>query len=209
MIAGVLRLSRGDIKSLKITDQYSLHRVVYSLFSDDRSVSEKSGHAPSGFLFADKGGDFSHRQIIFLSDRQPLAPDFGEVETKPISASYLQHELYRFEVRLNPSKRQKDTGKTVPIKGREAIGDWFAQKAPKSWGFIVNREQLDINHLAVEQFKGKDSHAITLSSATISGALQVVDRELFISSFKTGLGRGRAFGFGLLQITPITFNPIN
>jgi CRISPR system Cascade subunit CasE len=32
MIASVLRLSRSDCKALRVTDPYSIHRVVYSLF---------------------------------------------------------------------------------------------------------------------------------------------------------------------------------
>jgi len=31
----------------------------------------------------------------------------------------------------------------------------------------------------------------------------VENRELFITSFRQGIGRGRAFGFGLLQIAPV------
>jgi CRISPR system Cascade subunit CasE len=41
MFASVLHLSRADVKSLKITDAYSLHRVVYDLFDDICSESEK------------------------------------------------------------------------------------------------------------------------------------------------------------------------
>ena len=40
LIASVLILSRRDIKALRITDPYSLHRVVYSLFEDIRSPSK-------------------------------------------------------------------------------------------------------------------------------------------------------------------------
>ncbi|NOU14960.1 MAG: hypothetical protein HOO92_13515, partial [Methylococcaceae bacterium] len=41
MHASVLRLSRSDVKALKITDAYSLHRVVYDLFDDVRSEQQK------------------------------------------------------------------------------------------------------------------------------------------------------------------------
>ena len=43
MIASVLHLDRRDIKALRITDPYSLHRVVYSLYDDVRSAEEKGG----------------------------------------------------------------------------------------------------------------------------------------------------------------------
>ena len=41
MIASALHLSRSDVKALKITDAYSLHRVVYDLFDDIRTETEK------------------------------------------------------------------------------------------------------------------------------------------------------------------------
>jgi CRISPR system Cascade subunit CasE len=44
---------------------------------------------------------------------------------------------------------------------------------------------------------------VTNNAARITGVLRVVDKEKFQSSFYQGLSRGRAFGFGLLQIVPI------
>ena len=207
MIASVLRLSRSDIKNLKITDAYSLHRVVYSLFEDGRTGAEKKASVPSGILYADKGGDFNNRNILLLSNRKPNIPEFGEVESREIPESFLQHEIYRFEVILNPTKRDKNTRKTVPIKGREQILKWFVAKAPASWGFSVKAESLQINNLSVKTFE-KKGHIVTQGSAALQGELTVVDREKFRISFQQGIGRGRAFGFGLLQIVPIA-NPFH
>ena len=66
MIASVLHLSRADVKALKITDAYSLHIAVYSLFDDIRTENEKQKSVPSGILYADKGGDFHGRKILLL-----------------------------------------------------------------------------------------------------------------------------------------------
>ena len=54
----------------------------------------------------------------------------------------------------------------------------------------------------VLQFAGKSKHLITISRAVIQGVLKVTDKERFRQSFAAGLGRGRAFGCGLLQIVP-------
>ena len=56
MIASVLHLTRADVKALKITDTYSLHRVVYSIFDDIRSDSQKTQSVSSGILYADIRG---------------------------------------------------------------------------------------------------------------------------------------------------------
>lgn len=53
--ASVLRLNRADMNTLKITDAYALHKVVYGLFEDIRSDAEKQASIPSGIVYADKG----------------------------------------------------------------------------------------------------------------------------------------------------------
>lgn len=204
MYAAVLRLSRNDVKALKITDAYSLHRVVYDLFEDVRTQPQKQASLPSGILYADKGGDFNSRLILMLADRPPNpAPEHGEVESKTIGAVFLQHHRYAFEVTVNPGKRDKQTGKIVAVRGREAITAWFIDRAEKSWGFKVNPINLQIEKMSVQTFK-KDGQIVTHGSATLKGELQVIDREQFDQSFRQGIGRGRAFGFGLLQIVPLS-----
>lgn len=203
LYASILRLSRSDIKALKITDAYSLHRIVYDLFDDVRNEQQKQASVPSGILYADKGGDFNSRLILMLADRPPNpSPAFGEVESKTINEPFLQHSRYAFEVTINPGKRDKQTGKIIPVRGREAITGWFIERAEKSWGFSVNPDNLQIEKMAVQSFK-KGIQTITHGSATLKGELHVNDRDRFIQSFRQGIGRGRAFGFGLLQIVPI------
>lgn len=202
--ASVLHLSRADMKTLNIKDAYALHKVVYGLFEDVRTDAEKQTSISSGIVYADKGGDFSTRQILMLSNRKPhQTPQFGEVKTKSIHSDFLAHKCYAFEVTLNPGKRDKETGKVVPIRGREAIEQWFKAHALKSWGFSVNPENLQTNKISVQAFE-KMGKTITHGSATLQGELTVIDRERFILSFIQGIGRGRAFGFGLLQIVPLT-----
>ncbi len=208
MIAGVLRLSRADIKALKITDEYSLHRVVYDLFEDVRSEEEKRASKASGILYADKGGDFSHRQILFLANRMPQQPQHGELgKLIPIPDDFLQHERYRFEVTVNPTKREKASKRLVPIRGREAVAEWFMAKAPDAWGFSVDSSSLQVLKLTVREFD-KQGHAVTQGQASLQGVLTVTDRSRFITSFQQGIGRGRAFGCGLLQIVPM-MNPFD
>ena len=209
MIASALHLSRADVKALKITDAYSLHRVVYDLFDDIRSMEEKQKSIPSGILYADKGGDFHGRKILILSNRQPNIPEHGELSIKKIADSFLDYEHYRFEVIMNPTKREKlernekgkkVSGKIIALRKREEIATWFIEKAPQ-WGFEVSPEHLEVRDIQVKRFeKGKET--ITQGQAKLIGRLTVVDKEKFKTSFQNGIGRGRAFGCGLLQIVP-------
>ena len=201
--ATMLHLNRSDAKALKVKDAYSLHRVVYGLFEDVRTESDKKGSVPSGILFADKGGDFYSRKILILSDRKPHpAPQFGEVQSRPVSAEFLAWDRYVFEVTVNPGKRDSKTGKILPVSGRDNVHRWFLDRALNAWGFSVSSHNLEIVRAGVQAFE-KDGRKITHGSATLKGALTVTDRDRFVKSFTKGIGRGRAFGFGLLEIVPL------
>ena len=203
MIASVLQLNRADIKALKIKDAYSLHRVVYSLYEDVRTSAEKSASVASGILYVDKGGDWQSRKILMLSNRQPRQPDYGQLLSKPITEAFLQYDDYRFEITLNPSKRDKASGKTIAIRTHQAISQWFTAKVQRSHGFSINPHHLQINRSVVQCFE-KQGFKVTQGCVTLTGILKVTDRARFINSFQQGIGRGRAFGLGLLQVVPIT-----
>lgn len=210
LFASVLRLDRKAIKALKIRDTYSLHRVVYSLFEDVRDSEEKDASTRSGIQWVDKGGDAYGRQILMLSNRQPKATidgAHGEVTCKSVPETFLSHGKYRFEVLVNPVRRDKKTRKLRPVKGREAIADWFAGRAERSWGFSVDKPRLQVENIRVLQFK-KAEHSVTLQQAKLNGYLAVTDTEAFSQSFAKGIGRARSFGCGLLQIVPVRESPL-
>jgi len=210
LIASVLHLDRAAIKALRITDPYSLHRVVYGLYPDIRDGMAKEGHQPSGILHADQGGDFHGRKIFLLADRAPAEcaeGGYGDVRSKPIPEDFLGHRSYRFKVIVNPTRRDSASGKLVPVKGRDAVAAWFAERGPTSWGFSVSSEHLQVDRLEVLQFKDKAQRSVTLAQAHVQGQLQVTDPDQFRHSFARGIGRGRSFGCGLLQIVPLLDNP--
>jgi len=219
LIASVLNLSRRDIKTLRLTDPYSLHRVVYSLFEDVRTPSEKQASQASGILYADQGGDFQGRKVLILSNRPPSTEVFlsnqqsfsnnntpmesVHEESKPLPAGYLDKDEYQFQVTVNPTKRDNVSRKLVPIRGRIAVAEWFKDRAEKNWGFQVITPHLQVNRIEVQRFQDKKSRPVTLGQAHLHGKLKVIDREQFQHSFTRGIGRGRSFGCGLLQLVPL------
>jgi len=206
LIASVLHLDRAAVRELKINSPYALHQAVYSLFPDIRSAQEKKTSTPSGFLYADLGGDYKSRKILLLSNRSPaeqVEGQYGEVQSKNVPAEFLQYDAYQFRVIVNPTWRDSASRKLIPVKGRQAISEWFIERAQNSWGFDVIHSKLQINSIEVLNFKGKSQRNITLAQAHVQGSLIVSDRTQFIKSFREGVGRGRAFGCGLLQIAPL------
>ena len=210
LIASVLHLDRRAVQALRITDPYSLHRVVYGLYPDVRDEAAKATSQPSGILWADQGGDFQGRKILLLADREPAGQaegGHGQVQSRPIGEDFMGHGRYRFKVIVNPTRRDSASGKLVPVKGREAIAAWFAERGPTSWGFTVKPEVLQVERIEVLQFKDKAQRQVTLAQAHISGQLEVIDHACFRKSFTQGIGRGRSFGCGLLQIVPLLDSP--
>lgn len=192
-------LTLFDCKALRITDTYSLHRAVYSLFPDVREGKE----GPSGILFADKGAFKGLRRVLIVSDRAPLSPEIGTLESRELKPAFLDFPHYRFECVLNPVRKDAKTGRREPVRGREAVAEWFMKKAP-SCGFTLDEASLQVADISVDSFE-KSGQKVTLSKARISGILTVTDKERFAQSVAYGIGHGKAFGCGLLQVSPLVF----
>lgn len=199
-----LILGRRDLKELKVTDDYSVHRVIYNFFVDQRDSEQKKMSESSGFLYVDLGGNALGRRFLMLSNRIPKEMELNDsrIETKVLKDEFLLANAYRFKVVVNPTRRDAQTRKLVAVKGRENIAEWFAQRAINTWGFCTD-ESLAVDKVEVKQFKGKDDHKIVITQAHISGILTVTDRDRFIKAVSQGIGRSHAFGCGLLQIVPI------
>lgn len=211
LYASILLLQRQDIQALRMTDPYSVHRVVYSLFENVRGTSVENQQTTSGILYVDQGGTSLERRVMILSDRAPAeqatASDgrrAGVVRSKIISDDFFEHDSYQFKVIVNPTRRDSQSKKLIPIRGYDDIQTWFAKRAESDWGFKV--EHSVVEKVDVLRFPNKNKQMMTLSHASIQGGLHVTDKVKFQASFAAGLGRNSAFGCGLLQIVPTRFN---
>lgn len=193
-------LTRQECLRLRLTDTYSLHRIVYDLFERTRAADEQTH---SGILFADMGVREGWRRLLILSDRPPREAACGRLETREVPTAYLEQPVYRFAITINPVRRNNRTRKLEPVRGRQGVTDWFLGRAP-DWGFTVDAETFQVGEIMVDTFtKGENGKTtVTLSKASLTGTLRVTDRERFAQSVRNGIGRGRAFGCGLLQVTP-------
>lgn len=199
MKASLLRISRKQYIELRknnkdFFDAYSLHKTIYNLFP-------KKENSTREFLYRFLDSDAEEKRILIFSEDAPLECDFGTLEVRDVPESFLEMEYYGFDVQINPVKRSKDSGKIVPVKGRDELSAWFTAKAP-SFGFEILPDSLSVGDTNIVQFN-KDEKRVTLAKAIFTGRLKVTDRELFKKSVKDGIGKGKAFGFGLLQVMPL------
>jgi CRISPR system Cascade subunit CasE len=191
MIASIVSLDRKAIQSLNIKDPYSLHIFVYSLFPGNQRQ----------FLYYDQGGDVRYRRILLLSQEQPLVPDIGKIESKFIPPNFLEHRIYAFQVMVNPVEQPSGSKRKVPVVSRDALREWFNRRQ-ESWGFVSDSDTLEIVNQGVQVIH-REGKEITHNKVEFRGTLMVADRERFRDSFTNGIGRGKAFGFGLLQLRPL------
>ena len=200
MILSEFILDIQDMKDLGVKDDYSLHRVVYDLFQDTKSLDRKIGDSDRPFLYFEKARECGQIKIFILSDRVPIPPKYGRILSKEISSEFMSFQNYNFEVLINPSYRCNKTSKIICLRDEEKILKWFSGKSLDSWGFSI--KNLAIKKKIIKRFT-KKGDTVTIGGSLLFGEFTVVDRSRFLHSFKNGLGRGKAWGFGLLQLIPI------
>lgn len=194
MILTKLELSVFDLMELNINDAYGIHKTVYSMFPQDEEHERD-------FLYAKNYDRRKNLNILVLSKRNPTVPDFCKISCKKIPTNFLSFEQYNFRIMANPVRRSVDSSKLVPILENDDLVEWFYLKAKKA-GMLVDTSKLDIQDKGVEKvYKGE--RELTFNKARFIGSFKVVDREAFINTFENGFGRGKGFGYGLLEITPV------
>jgi CRISPR system Cascade subunit CasE len=192
MIASMLTLDWKSIRTLGIRDNYAVHKFVYSLFPGSQRE----------FLYLDQGGYRGGRRILIISRKQPLVPPIGTLRMKSIPEGFLEHSAYAFQVRVNPVERKNGNSRLIPIVSRPELLDWFTKKQ-EMWGFSVASEHLEIMNIGIQTIQKKDM-TIIHNSVEYRGILHVTDQERFKYFFENGVGRGKGYGFGLMQLRPIS-----
>lgn len=186
---------------LRVTDTYSLHRLVMDLFP--HRYDDQGSELLSGIQWVDCGEHIFGREIRILSKNPPCllnldGSGFEDVKivTNLIPETFFSKEYYRFSLLANPCVC-KNTGQRVPILDEVEIARWMDIKSENS-GFVVVGKNIDrIKPLIFNKGKSR----ITLHTARISGILKVQDKEKFVEVVGRGIGRGRAWGLGLLQLS--------
>jgi CRISPR system Cascade subunit CasE len=194
VIASQILIRRDICMKNHIINEYDIHKYVYSLFPLEKGIVRP-------FLFNDKGEKQGYREIILISKNFPKSPPFGTCNSKKVPEELLNYSGYRFSVKLNPVTRNK--GKDKRIEGIEEIKSWFINKAPE-WGFQVDTRTLETSPIKILTIRDTTKErTLTKQSVEFSGQFTVLDKSALLRSFCAGIGRGKAFGFGLLEIVPI------
>lgn len=96
-------------------------------------------------------------------------------------------------------------GKLIPLRTQAEQLDWLRRRADRC-GFEVVPVQASesVSDVRVSMppgaFGERAGKRLTFGSAQFDGRLRVVDAEAFVTAVRSGIGRGKAYGYGLLSI---------
>ena len=194
---------RGTVYSL-FKDDYAAHKTSWELFPN--CPNAKRNFLTRLLLESD---DISFFVLSEIPPHRPVwCPEifFG---TKRVSASFLDHSTYRFDLFANPTKmthpERKDTlgknGKRLALLKEEEQRAWFDRKAVAN-GFIVDFDSLRVAK-PINRYFYKNGIRGNHIGVRFTGVLSVTDKDLFAKAFSHGIGTAKGFGFGMLMIQPI------
>lgn len=159
--------------------------------------------------------------LLLLSEAKPdltMLEQYGvkhSAMTKaydPFLDSLTEGMRANFRIKLNTVKSYSDRekypkrGHVAPVSLDELI-PFFMERAEKN-GFSVSVDEIGVMKRDMERWehKGENDEKRTklhLISATYEGILTITDLDKFKVALKYGIGKKKAYGFGLLTIIPI------
>ena len=180
----------SDIPKLGFPDTYGMHKLIYQLFP---------GHRRS-FLFSIDNIPRKGKQVLMLSQYSPQPAPVGSLFSKEVPDRFWDFNRYRFRIKLNTAKRNPSDRKMGPIPKEELI-PWAIEKLNRI-GVHIDEKNMHLNRLYTLKFR-KSNNTVTLFGGEFSGILDVLNRDDFKEGVAKGIGKGKAFGFGLLELAPI------
>jgi CRISPR system Cascade subunit CasE len=201
-----------------------LHQRVLHAFPDEPDVT--SARERFGVLYRVESMDGGARILIQSRER----PDWSRLPAgylrepasgpKRIDEQYAQIAVgleFVFRLRANPTRRvsERNTGqgeqwrgKRVDLRRDEDQLAWLRRKGEAA-GFSLlvvraNPEVGDVRAMPGTAVHGKrqGTGRLTFGAVTLEGRLRVTDAARFRQALETGIGSGKAYGFGLLSIAP-------
>lgn len=171
---------------------YGWHIGLWKAFSADMRLRP--------FLYRVDLSRQGHR-VLMLSTVAPNPLPWGVWNTKPIPETFLNRRRYYFQLRTNPVRRHEREAR--PVLDPAEIESWIAERLGKSGMDLL---AADVSPPRAQRFKRQNGRSTEMifNMVEATGVVEIADRELFISQWPRGIGRGRAFGFGLMLLKPLS-----
>lgn len=164
-------------------DNYVNHQMLKEIFPENGKL-----------LFQNCGNYLMVVTAISVNDK---FKDDIMIEHVGSVGKLLKYNKYNFSIRLNSVKEcgKNYKNKRLPINIDEI--DSFVNKKLTNIGANVKINKINKEGIVKSIRKGI---VIPNASVFITGSLDVTDRKKFINTIENGIGYGKVFGFGLLNV---------
>lgn len=194
-------------------DVQELHRIVMSGFTDIGSPRPRS---ELGVLYRVDHGE----RVSAVLVQSAVEPMWSDVESLDVLAEPVRVRdaspllqlpagaTFRFRLLANATRAVRPEGRSsrhaqrVPIRSDGGPGGriaWLERKAADH-GFRVDTESVVAVPQAPRRGARSGGSRITLEGCVFDGLLTVTDAVRFRAAICEGIGRGRAYGYGLLTV---------
>lgn len=208
-LSRVLIDSRNRRKIKDLTHLGAYHNWVESSFPEEFTKNARSRKLWRIDILQ------GNKYLLLVSDEKPNMEIFekygvpGSAQTKLYDKfldSIGEDRVYRFRVTLNPVKALSQgagvRGRVVPEITAEQQLQFLESRADKL-GFELIPDEYRIVERGWEPFIKQGQKKIQLSKATYEGLLKVTNRDTFYRTLTEGIGKKKAYGFGLMTVIPI------
>ncbi len=195
-----------------MSDAEKLHKLLMSAFPDFGG----NGREKTNLLFRVETDGYIIASSTVKPDWSFLGPGFMVESTNVLDLSTTQFAGADFAFRLvaNPTYKKSGSKNVVPLreyytqnfldkykmaKNPPTVFEWMERKANNSGFQIRQLSAVGLNYRP----DGSSRRSINFKMYLFEGQLRVVDVPLFARTLKTGIGREKAFGCGLLSIAPV------
>jgi CRISPR-associated protein Cas6/Cse3/CasE subtype I-E len=158
-------------------DSYKVHQMVKKLFPDGREQFRIDGN-----------------HVIAKTVTLPKNNCEGKLQITEDCISI--GSIRKFQIRGVAAKRDSKTQKMIPLIESTDASNWIHERSDIN-GFKITKMSVIMEGPVFIQKKG---YTMTFNSVNYEGELKVTDTKLFEKLLKTGLGKGKSFGFGMMDI---------
>ncbi|REE61419.1 CRISPR-associated Cse3 family protein [Streptomyces sp. 3212.3] len=188
-----------------LRDATQMHRTVMRLVPDGLGDSPRR---TAGLLY--RVDETTTASTLLVQghhlDAGRLPADYGHADVKdlaPMFAALRKGLAVSYRIVLNPTKRERlplqhkgQRGRIIPLSGPDA-DQWWTQRAADAG---LQLRILTPTNLAPARPRGADATPMRHSLIRYDGTATITDPDALAQAVLTGIGRGKAYGAGLLSL---------
>ncbi|MGW3086619.1 type I-E CRISPR-associated protein Cas6/Cse3/CasE [Streptomyces sp. NPDC001108] len=210
----VLDTSRTDVRE-ELRNAVAMHRRVMSLFPDLPELEEPRRH----FGVLHRVERTERKAVLLVQSKKEIAPErlpggyavgVASRSIEPLLDALAHGRLLSYRCDANPIRRPSSTTRelytnlpsVVALQGRHA-DDWWHRRAEIAGLKIHTHLSHSLDAAVGRRGKGSGAQKVRHHRVRFEGTAEIVDPDALRAAMTGGVGKGRAYGCGLLTIAPL------